>query len=145
MPLIVKWPLVVAPGSRNRDLVQNLDYAQTFIDIAGAERDKRMQGASLKPLLQGETPADWRSSIYYHFYEYPGVHMVARHYGIRTERYKLMHFYQQGEWEFYDLREDPEELRNLYQDASYTDKISDLQEQLTKLRSDYRDTTGKTP
>ena len=71
-----------------------------------------MQGRSLVPLLKGQTPDDWRKSIYYHYYEYPSVHMVPRHNGVRGERYKLMHLYQFDEWEFYDLQEDPDELQN---------------------------------
>ena len=96
MPLIVKWPGVAKPGSVNTDLVQNLDYAETFLEVAGAAVPEDMQGKSLVPLLKGETPADWRKSIYYHYYEYPSVHMVARHNGIRNERYKLIQFYQFG-------------------------------------------------
>ena len=96
MPLIVKWPGVAKPGSVNTDLVQNLYYAETFLEVAGAAVPEDMQGKSLVPLLKGETPADWRKSIYYHYYEYPSVHMVARHNGIRNERYKLIQFYQFG-------------------------------------------------
>ncbi|HSG70714.1 MAG TPA: sulfatase, partial [Planctomycetaceae bacterium] len=108
MPLIVKWPGVTKPGSRNTLMVQNLDYAETFLDIAGALIPGDMQGKSLVPLLKGETPADWRKSIYYHYYEYPSVHMVPCHYGIRTETHKLIHFYEFGdEWELYDLERDP--------------------------------------
>ena len=87
MPLIAAWPGVTKPGSRDTHLVQNLDYAETFLDIAGAPIPADMQGASLVPLLKGQNPPDWRKSIYYHYYEYPSVHMVPRHYGIRTERY----------------------------------------------------------
>ena len=116
MPLIVKWPGVTKPGSRSQLMVQNLDYAETFLDIAGARRSPTTcRALSLVPLLKGKTPADWRKSIYYHYYEYPSVHMVPRHYGIRTETHKLMHFYQFGEeWEIYDLEADPDELTNLY-------------------------------
>ena len=112
MPLIVKWPGVTAPGSRNRDLVQNLDYAETFLEMAGAGIPADMQGRSLVPLLKGEKPKEWRDAIYYHYFEYPSVHMVARQRGVRTDRFKLIHFYQFGEWEFYDLDADPQELTN---------------------------------
>ena len=85
MPLIVKWPGVTAAGSKSEQMVQNLDYGETFLDIAGAAIPEDMQGRSLVPLLKGEKPTDWRKSIYYHYYEYPSVHMVPRHYGVRTE------------------------------------------------------------
>ena len=122
MPFIVHWPGVVKPGSRDTHLVQNLDYAETFLEIAGAEVPADMQGVSLVPLLKGTPPKKWRKGIYYHYYEYPSVHMIPRHYGIRTKRYKLMHFYQFGdEWELYDLKKDPDELTNIYGGAQPLD------------------------
>ena len=140
MPFIVKWPGVVKPGSRNTDLVQNLDYAQTFLEIAGAPQPKDMQGLSLLPLLKGETTKDWRKEIYYHYYEYPSVHMIPRHYGIRTKRYKLMHFYQFGnEWEMYDLKIDPDELTNIYGNKETINLQKNLTNRLKKLRKYYED------
>ena len=139
MPLIVKWPGVAEAGSVNEDLVQNLDYAETFLEIAGAEIPADMQGRSLVPLLAGETPADWRESIYYHYYEYPSVHMVPRHNGVRDDRYKLIHFYQFDEWEFYDLKTDPDELQNLYEQADYADEIATMKVELERLRAEYQD------
>jgi arylsulfatase A-like enzyme len=140
MPFIVKWPGVTPPGSRDKHLIQNLDYAETFLDMAGVKIPSDMQGASLVPLLKGEKPKDWRTSIYYHYYEYPSVHMVPRHNGIRTDRYKLMHFYQFGnEWEFYDLAEDPEELANQYGNPKYATIIADLKKQLKGLQEHYED------
>lgn len=141
MPLIVKWPGVTAPGSRNRDLVQNLDYAQTFLEMAGAEIPEDMQGRSLVPLLAGKTPADWRDAIYYHFFEHPGVHSVARHCGVRTDRYKLIQFYQTAEWEFYDLDADPQELRSQYDNPVYAGPVADLKRRLGELRAKYGDET----
>ena len=134
MPLIIKWPGVTEPGARNTMMVQNLDYAETFLEAAGCVFDPEMQGRSLVPLLAGETPDDWRDEIYYHYYEYPSVHMVPRHYGIRTERYKLMHFYQFDEWEFYDLQNDPDELVNLYENPEYADQIEKIRKRLVTLR-----------
>ena len=93
MPLIVRWPGVTAPGSTSDAMVSNLDLAETFLDIAGVEIPSDMQGESLAPLLEGETPSDWRQSFYYQYYEYPGPHDVARHYGVRTESHKLIYFY----------------------------------------------------
>jgi arylsulfatase A-like enzyme len=139
MPFIVKWPGVTKPGSRNKLMIQNLDYAETFLDIAGAPIPDDMQGESLVPLLKGETPDDWRKSIYYHYYEYPSVHMVPRHNGIRTERYKLMHFYEFDEWEFYDLQNDPDELTNLYHDPKSQTQIQQLKQQLVGLQEFYQD------
>ena len=139
MPLIVKWPGVTKSGAVNEDLVQNLDYAETFLEMAGAAVPDDMQGRSLVPLLAGDTPDDWRESIYYHYYEYPSVHMVPRHYGVRNDRYKLMHFYQFDEWEFYDLETDPDELQNLYEDPNYADEIAAMKVELERLRTHYED------
>ena len=140
MPFIVKWPGVTAPGSRNTHLIQNLDYAETFLELAGAPIPGDMQGLSLVPLLQGKSPANWRRSIYYHYYEYPSYHMVPRHYGIRTERHKLMHFYQFGdEWELYDLQTDPDELLNLYGQPEQVQLTARLKQQLVALQQYYED------
>lgn len=139
MPFIVKWPGTVKPGTENKLMVQNLDYAETFLDVAGAQIPEDMQGVSLVPLLKGEQPADWRDAIYYHYYEFPSVHMVARHYGIRTDRYKLMYFYQMNEWEFYDLDKDPDELTNAYNNSQYQDVIAELKAKLKELREKYED------
>ena len=139
MPFIVKWPGVTKPGARSKQLIQNLDYAETFLDIAGANIPADMQGASLVPLLKGQTPKNWRTSIYYHYYEYPSVHMIPRHYGIRTQRYKLMHFYQFDEWEFYDLKTDPDELANLYKGSKHAALIEKTKRQLSQLQKHYAD------
>ncbi|MCA9122657.1 MAG: sulfatase [Planctomycetaceae bacterium] len=140
MPFIVKWPGVIKPGSVNTELIQNLDYAETFLDIAGAAIPTDMQGRSLVPLFKGED-TNWRDSLYYHYHEYPSVHMVAKHYGIRTKRYKLIRFYQFDEWEFYDLEADPEELTNQYSNPAYMEVIAELKVQLEASRHQYADTT----
>lgn len=139
MPLIVKWPGVTSPGSRNHDLVQNLDYAETFLEMAGVAVPDDMQGRSLVPLLKGEKPKEWRDAIYYHYFEYPSVHMVARQRGVRTDRFKLIHFYQFGEWEFYDLDADPQELTNQYANPVYGTEVARLKERLEKLKAQYAD------
>ena len=118
-------------------MIQNLDYAETILDIAQAPIPEDMQGHSLLPLLKGEAVSDWRDSIYYHYYEYPSTHMVPQHNGIRTERYKLMHFYEFNEWEFYDLKNDPEELHNLYENPKFKALIDAHKLQLEALRKDY--------
>ncbi len=140
MPFIIKWPGVVKPGSRNQKLIQNLDYAPTFLDIAKAPIPGDMQGVSLLPLLEGKSPENWRTAIYYHYYEYPSVHMIPRHFGIRTERFKLMKFYQFGEeWEFYDLDNDPDELNNQFNNPEYAKTIAEVKDQLAALQKHYQD------
>ena len=121
-------------------MVQNIDYAPTFLDLAGAEIPEDIHGVSLLPLLKGEKPADWRKSLYYHFYEYPAEHMVKRHYGVRTEKYKLIHFYNDIDvWELYDLQEDPKEMNNLYGKEGYEQITEDLMKELRKLQAQYKD------
>mgnify|MGYP000939267118 FL=1 len=143
MPLVVRYPKEIRPDSVNRDIVLNLDFAETFLDYAGVPVPADMQGRSLRSLLQGRTPTDWRTSMYYHYYEFPGVHSVKRHYGVRTQRYKLIHFYNDiDEWELYDLQSDPDELKNLCPDARYADVIQELKAELKRLRTHYKDTTG---
>ena len=144
-PLIVRWPGVVAPGSTNRDIVSNLDFAETFLDIAGVDVPGDMQGRSLAPLLKGRTPDDWRKTFYYHYYEYPAVHSVRRHYGVADGRYKLIHFYPHpwdpspiDEWELYDLKTDPKELRSVYGDAKYAEVQQRLEEELKRLRRELK-------
>lgn len=136
-PLLVRWPGVVRPGTENRDLVQNLDFAETFLEMAGVAGPAEMQGRSLVPLLRGRTPADWRESVYYHYYEYPGEHMVPRHYGVRTKRHKLVHYYQTGEWELFDLERDPDETRSVHGQAEYARVQSELVRELARLRAAY--------
>ena len=137
-PLIVRWPGVTEPGSQNSDLVQNLDFAETFLDMAGTDIPEVMQGASLVPLLRGETPTDWRDALYYQYFEYPGWHMVRRHYGIRTDRYKLIHYYEIGEWELFDLEQDPTELNNLIADPEHFAMVDSLTNRLNSLRQHYQ-------
>jgi arylsulfatase A-like enzyme len=139
-PLLIRWPDHVKPGSVNTDMVMNLDFAPTFLAAAGAKIPADMQGASLVPVLEGQTPGDWRQSVYYHYYEFPAEHRVHPHYGIRTARYKLIHFYDLKEWELYDLEKDPQEMRSVYGDAAYADQRKDLTAQLGALREKYRDT-----
>jgi arylsulfatase A-like enzyme len=136
-PFIVSWPGVTAPGSSNRDIVSNLDFAQTFLEIAGLPEHDGMQGASLVPLLHGERPADWRQSFYYHYYEYPGWHMVHKHEGVYDGRYKLFHFYELEEWELYDLQTDPMELVNQYNNPEYHPIALRLHRELATLRDQY--------
>ncbi|WP_416864396.1 MAG: sulfatase [Imperialibacter sp.] len=139
-PLLVKWPGVVQPGTTNTQMVQNLDFAPTLLSAVGAEVPADMQGESLIPLLKGENDSFKRDAVYYHYYEYPGVHMVKRHYGIVTEGYKLVHFYHDvDEWELYDRKKDLQEMTNVYDDPAYADVVKDLKEKLAGLRVKYKD------
>ncbi|MCD6287989.1 MAG: sulfatase [Candidatus Hydrogenedentes bacterium] len=138
-PMVARWPGVIQPGSETDALVQNLDCAETFLDIAGMPIPDDMQGASLVPLMKGKTPPDWRTSIYYQYYEGENhVHHVYKHYGVRTKRYKLIYFYTLDEWEFYDLQTDPHEMCSQYNNPKYADKIAELKKELKRLRKLYR-------
>lgn len=139
-PLMIKWPGTTAPGSSSDKMVQNLDYAQTLMEIGGIPAHPQMQGLSLVPLLKGNED-DWqREAAYYHYYEYPGEHTVKRHYGIATDRYKLIHFYHDIDvWELYDTKADPNEMRNVYNDPAYLSIKNELTAKLTELRAIYGD------
>ncbi len=140
MPFLVRYPGVTAPGSVNGDIVVNIDFAPTFLDAAGAPVPGDMQGRSIVPLLAGRTPADWRKAMYYHYYEHPSEHNVMRHYGVRTERYKLIHFYYDIDaWELYDLEKDPHELYNVHGDPAYAGVLRELTAELDRLRAHYGD------
>ncbi len=138
-PLLIRWPGKTKAGSVNRDLVMNLDFAETFLDIAGLKTPDDMQGRSLKPILEGKTPDDWRKSVYYRYYEYPGAHSVRQHYGVRNERYKLIYFNNLDEWEFYDLANDPYELKSGYGDPANESVIAEMKIELQRLRDMYKD------
>ncbi len=150
-PLMVRWPGHVEPGSTNDDIVSNLDFAETFLDIAGVDIPRDMQGLSLKPLFAGNPPADWRESLYYHYYEFHGnrktAHMVRRHYGVRTSRYKLIHFYNLDEWELFDLEKDPREMKSVYSDPAYASIAKELADEAKRLQEVYQvpDDQGSVP
>ncbi|MDP4223076.1 MAG: sulfatase [Bacteroidota bacterium] len=139
-PLIVEWPGVIKPGSVSNDMVSNIDLPETFLEIAGVKIPSDMQGRSMVPVLKGKTPSNWRKEHYYHYYEYPGSHMVRRHYGISTERYKLIHYYYDiDEWELYDLKADPRELKDVYNDPAYTQVKKYLHKRLNALMKQFGD------
>ena len=144
-PFLVKWPGKTKPGSVNGDLVSNLDFAQTFLAAAGVQADPSMQGVSLLPLLEGKTPADWRKSLYYHYYEFPGAHDVHRHYGVKTARYKLLHYYHLGDWELFDAEQDPLDTKNVYHDPAYAEARKELETELARLRKHYQDPDDPKP
>ncbi|MAU72034.1 MAG: sulfatase [Pseudozobellia sp.] len=139
-PLLIRWPHVITPNITEDEMVQNLDFAQTFLEIAGVSPTQDMQGKSLVPLLKGEKNTWDRDAIYYHYYEYPGEHAVKRHYGISTKEFKLIHFYYDvDEWELYDRIKDPSEVQNVYSDPEYNQVIAQLKQKLEDLRKQYKD------
>jgi len=137
-PFMVRWPGVIKPGSRCGELVSNLDFAETFLDLAGAEIPGDMQGLSLQPLLAGNRPSDWRKSVYYNYYEFPAVHMVRRHEGVFDGRYKLLYFYDLDEWEFYDTEQDTHEMKSEYDNPDYAEIVERLKGELARLKKEYR-------
>lgn len=140
-PLIMHLPKDFGKKGDIPQLVQNIDYAPTFLDLAGVPVPSDMQGVSLLPLLKGENPENWRKSLYYHFYEYPAEHAVKRHYGVRTEKYKMIHFYNDIDvWELYDLEKDPEEMYNVFEVLAYKEVVDFMNRELIHLQRQYNDT-----
>ena len=139
-PLLIRWPHVITPKTTSNEMVQNLDFAETFLEAAGVTPPDDMQGESLLPLLKGDTEKWDRDAVYYHYYEYPAEHMVKRHYGIATEDFKLIHFYYDvDEWELYDRKKDPLEINNVYDDPEYANTVVEMKEKLTAIREKYKD------
>ncbi len=138
-PLIVRWPGKVKPGTENSDIVSPLDFAETFLDVAGIDVPGDMQGKSLVPVFQGNTPSDWRESHYYEYFE-GGGHGVSKHYAVCTKQHKLIHFKDRkvDQWELVDLKADPLETKNFYDDPNYSSVQKRLHAELTKLRSKYQ-------
>ena len=139
-PLLVKWDGVITPGSVSDEMVQNLDFAQTLLEAAQVTLPDDMQGESLLPIFEGDAASWNRDAAYYHYYEYPSIHMVKRHYGIVTKEYKLIHFYYDiDEWELYDRKKDPQEMNNVIDDPAYAEVVKQLKEKLKNLRAQYGD------
>jgi arylsulfatase A-like enzyme len=144
MPFVVRHPGHIKPGSVSDDLCVNIDFAPTFLDCAGLPADKDMDGASMRGVLEGRTPADWRTSMYYHYYEYPGSHSVKRHFGVRTKRHKLIHYYYNIDaWELFDLEKDPNELKSVYGDPAYAAVQAEMLAELNRLQAKYGDSLEK--
>ena len=139
-PFLVRWPAVIKPGTRSDSMVSIIDFPGTFLEAAGEPVPDDMQGRSLMPIFKGGTPDDWRTSFYYHYYEYPGPHSVRKHYGVVTDRYKLFHFYEPDTnyWTLIDREEDPDEMTNVYGSGDYAKIQADLHAELTRLRSELR-------
>ena len=139
-PLLIRWPNVIKPGIECKELVQNLDFAQTFLKIADVQTPENMQGESLIPLFKQDTINWTRDAVYYHYYQYPSQHMVKRHYAIVTKEFKLIHFYYDvDEWELYDLKNDSLELNNLINEPVYAHIADSLKTKLLELRTYYKD------
>ena len=152
MPFVVRYPREIEGGSRHGAMALNVDFAETFLDYGGLDIPEDMQGASLRPIFQGDTPDGWRTSMYYRYWMHLAHHYVAAHYGMRTERYKLIYYYgealgtagsidepKQPEWELFDLQEDPLEMNNIYHDPHYAELVEKLKQELYRLKEEALD------
>ena len=154
MPFIVRYPRVIKPGTVTEDFALNVDFPETFLDFAGIDIPHHMQGSSLKPVMEGETPDGWQDSMYYRYWEHLSIeHRVQAHYGIRTKDYKLIYYYGEAlgnkdaideprtpEWELFDLKKDPIEMKNVYHDLEYQDAVRMLKKELYRLKEKVDDT-----
>jgi arylsulfatase A-like enzyme len=138
MPFLIRWPKRIKAGSISRSMILNVDFAPTFLDVAGMKAPADLQGRSILPLLQGKSPKDWRTSMYYRYY-HPGDHNVAAHYGIRTMRYKLIYYHKLDQWELYDLQKDPWEKRNEYSNPAFSKIIVSLKQEMYRLKKELKD------
>lgn len=139
MPLIISVPGLTE--GEDDHMIINADFAPTILNMAGIEPPPDMQGESFYEILQGGEPGQWRESVYYHYFEYPAVHSVKRHYGVRSNKYKLIHYYYDiDEWELFDLEKDPMEMNNLADDPEYASALSEMKIELERLRVHYQDT-----
>ncbi len=138
MPFMIRWPQRIKAGSVSRSMILNVDFAPMMLDAAGLKVPQDMQGRSFLPILEGRRPANWRTSMYYRYY-HPGDHNVAAHYGVRTERYKLIYFNKLDQWELYDLKKDPQEMHNVYSDPGYKRILLDLKKELQRLKKEVKD------
>lgn len=139
-PCLVRWPGVTKPGSTTSAITSVIDFAPTLLSAAGVKLPADLHGRDMTPVLKGETPKDWRTSFYYHYYEHPAVHSVARHYGVVTDRYKLVRFYEPeiDYWELFDLKADPQELKSVWADPKYADTRKELEAELARLRKELK-------
>jgi arylsulfatase A-like enzyme len=154
MPFLIRYPGEIRPGTVNNDMVLNLDFAPTWLDYAGVKVPADMQGRSFRRVLEGRTPKNWRTSMYYRYWMHLADHGVPAHYGVRTHRYKLVYYYGQPldakgalqpptepEWELFDLEKDPYEMNNVYAEAAYAQVVRELKAELERLRKEFKDTT----
>lgn len=139
MPFLIRYPGHIKPGSVNDKMILNIDFAPTLLKAAGAAIPADMQGRSFAALLRGESPQDWRTSMYYRYYHYPQDHRVQPHYGLRTERYKLVFFNKINEWDLFDLEKDPHEMKSVYADPAYAETVQKLKGDLARLKKEVKD------
>jgi arylsulfatase A-like enzyme len=139
MPFLIRYPGRIKAGTTEKDMILNVDFAPTFLENAGVPIPTEIQGRSFVSLLNGKHPKDWRKAMYYRYYHYPGDHQVQQHYGVRTERYKLIFFHRINQWELYDLRKDPHELNNVYADPAYAGTVKELKGELERQRKELND------
>ncbi len=138
MPFLIRWPGKIKAGSVSKGMILNVDFAPMMLDAAGLKVPADMQGRSFLPLLSGRVPRDWRTSMYYRYY-HPGHHNVAAHYGVRTQRYKLIFFNKLKQWELYDLQQDPREMNNVYSNPAYVKTVEQLKRELQRLKKELKD------
>ena len=139
MPFLIRWPGVIKAGSVEGAMILNTDFAPTFLDMAGQKTPADMQGQSMVPLLKGERPRDWRTSLYYRYYHDPGDHNTAAHYGVRTLTHKLIYYWKKDQWEMFDLVQDPAEMRNLHPDPAQQEVVAQLKKELFRLKKELKD------
>ena len=147
MPYLMRYPRRMEAGTVEDAMILNVDFAPTFLELAGVAVPEEMQGRSFAPLLEGRRPDDWQTAMYYRYWMHMTEHAVPAHYGVRTERYKLIYYYGDGlgqnraldertepEWELFDLESDPLEMRDVYADPTYADMVVELKEALRRLQ-----------
>jgi len=152
MPLVIRYPKGIKAGSVNDDIALNVDFAETFLDYADISIPKEMQGRSLRPLLEGKGPEDWRESMYYRYWMHLPHFRVAAHFGVRTKQHKLIYYYglpldatgarpepTPPEWELFDLEKDPKEMKNVYDNPAYAGIVKKLKKELRRLRKELED------
>lgn len=139
VPLLARWPGVIKPGGVSDALALNLDFPETFLELAGLTPPRDMQGRSLAPFLRGEPARNWRTSFYYRYYHDPGDHNTRAHYGVRTETEKLIYYWKKDQWECFDLAKDPQELKNVYTDPAYAKTVGRLKQELVRLKKEVKD------
>jgi len=139
MPFLIRWSNQIKPGTVNDGMILNVDFAPMLLDAAGLPVPADMQGRSFLPLLHNQKPKDWRTSMYYRYYHYPQHHRVQPHYGVRNHRYKLIYFNKLNQWELFDLRNDPHELKNLYSDPRYPSVMKKLKSEMYRLKKALKD------
>jgi arylsulfatase A-like enzyme len=139
MPFLARWPAAIRPGPRSDAIALNIDFAPTFLDVAGLPSSAEMQGHTMRSLLRGQTPPGWRTSMYYRYYHDPGDHNTRAHYGVRTQTHKLIYFWKKNQWELFDLVNDPHELHNLYGEPGLEAVTASLKTELARLKREARD------